>query len=262
MKKLIIIAIALIGLTSCNRPEANYEGVLMTEYGRNGIKSFQTVTGAQGMLLWGEELYQVPMWEQNGDPAKVDILTMDGSAFTVDPSYTYNPTRLHGPNIVLQYKNLDLTDEEAFFDMIEKKILNQRVIDTYRDEAADYKTSDALMTNKKKFEKKVEARLKKEFAFKHFDLNTLSSGLKPQQSMINAIEARNVAIQEANTVNNQLNTARQLQAKALIEARTNDIIAGGLDNKILTVKWINMLKYTKNKVIFTDGRTPVIFNNN
>jgi hypothetical protein len=32
MKKLLIIAIAFLALTSCNRPEPNYEGVLMTDY--------------------------------------------------------------------------------------------------------------------------------------------------------------------------------------------------------------------------------------
>ena len=67
MKRLIIIAIALVGLTSCNRPEPNYEGVLMTDYGRNGLESFKTVTGAQGPLAPGSELYQVPMFEQKAD---------------------------------------------------------------------------------------------------------------------------------------------------------------------------------------------------
>jgi hypothetical protein len=49
MKKLLI-AIAFLALTSCNRPEPNYEGVLMTDYGRNGLESFKVVTGAQGPL--------------------------------------------------------------------------------------------------------------------------------------------------------------------------------------------------------------------
>jgi hypothetical protein len=67
MKKLLIIGIAILGLTSCNRPEPNYEGVLMTDYGRNGLESFKTVTGAQGPLGPGSELYQVPMFEQKAD---------------------------------------------------------------------------------------------------------------------------------------------------------------------------------------------------
>ena len=68
MKKMIILFSVIASLVGCNRPEANYEGVLMTEYGRNGINSFKIVTGAQGILGPGSELYQVPMWEQAGDP--------------------------------------------------------------------------------------------------------------------------------------------------------------------------------------------------
>ncbi len=65
-KILAVSLIALILLTSCNRPEPNYEGVLMTDYGRNGLESFTTVTGAQGPLGPGSELYQVPMFEDKG----------------------------------------------------------------------------------------------------------------------------------------------------------------------------------------------------
>ena len=63
MKKMIFLFSVIASLVGCNRPEPNYEGVLMTEYGRNGINSFKIVTGAQGMLGPGSELYQVPMWE-------------------------------------------------------------------------------------------------------------------------------------------------------------------------------------------------------
>lgn len=258
MKKLLFIAILIIALSSCNRPESNYEGVLMTEYGRNGINSFKVVTGAQGPLGLGSELYQVPMWEQTGDPKKVDILTKDGSNFTVDPSYTYNATRLHGPNIVLQYKNYDVGDPDTFFDLIETNVLNRRVTDAYREEGREYTTADALMNNVKSFETKVNERLKAEFAKKHFDLTTLTSGLTPPRSMTNAIEARNVAIQEANKVENQLNTARKLQEKAKIDAETNRINAAGLDSKILQARWINAIRYSSNRIIITDGKTPIM----
>lgn len=49
-KQILSIVLLIATLTSCNRPEANYEGVLMTDYGRNGLESFKTVTGAQGIL--------------------------------------------------------------------------------------------------------------------------------------------------------------------------------------------------------------------
>ena len=47
MKKLFLILVGFSLLTSCERPEPNYEGILMTDYGRNGVESFHLVTGAQ-----------------------------------------------------------------------------------------------------------------------------------------------------------------------------------------------------------------------
>ena len=247
-------------MVGCNRPEPNYEGVLMTEYGRNGINSFKIVTGAQGMLGPGSELYQVPMWEQAGDPDVVEITAKDAGVFTVDPSYTYTPIRGKGAEIVFNYKNYRIEDPETFFDNVEANVLNKRVTDAYREEARNY-TTDSLMNNLGKFELSVQSRLKEEFKTKFFDLTTLTSGLKPPASMLKAVEDRNKAIQEANRVKNELETSRMLLEKAKIDAETNKVQSVGLTKEILMQQYIEMLGKTSNKVIITDGRTPVILGN-
>ena len=260
MKKVIFLFSVIASLVGCNRPEPNYEGVLMTEYGRNGINSFKIVTGAQGMLGPGSELYQVPMWEQAGDPDVVEITAKDAGVFTVDPSYTYTPIRGKGAEIVFNYKNYRIQDPETFFDNVEANVLNKRVTDAYREEARNY-TTDSLMNNLGKFELSVQKRLKEEFKTKFFDLTTLTSGLKPPASMLKAVEDRNKAIQEANRVKNELETSRMLLEKAKIDAETNKVQSVGLTREILMQQYIEMLGKTSNKVIITDGRTPVILGN-
>lgn len=260
MKKMIFLFSVIASLVGCNRPEPNYEGVLMTEYGRNGINSFKIVTGAQGMLGPGSELYQVPMWEQAGDPDVVEITAKDAGVFTVDPSYTYTPIRGKGAEIVFNYKNYRIQDPETFFDNVEANVLNKRVTDAYREEARNY-TTDSLMNNLGKFELSVQRRLKEEFKTKFFDLTTLTSGLKPPASMLKAVEDRNKAIQEANRVKNELETSRMLLEKAKIDAETNKVQSVGLTKEILMQQYIEMLRKTSNKVIITDGRTPVILGN-
>lgn len=260
MKKMIILFSVIASLVGCNRPEPNYEGVLMTEYGRNGINSFKIVTGAQGILGPGSELYQVPMWEQAGDPDIVEITAKDAGVFTVDPSYTYMPIRGKGAEIVFNYKNYRIQDPETFFDNVEANVLNKRVTDAYREEARNY-TTDSLMNNLGKFELSVQSRLKEEFKTKFFDLTTLTSGLKPPASMLKAVEDRNKAIQEANRVKNELETSRMLLEKAKIDAETNKVQSVGLTREILMQQYIEMLGKTSNKVIITDGRTPVILGN-
>ena len=260
MKKMFFLFCVIASLVGCNRPEPNYEGVLMTEYGRNGINSFKIVTGAQGMLGPGSELYQVPMWEQAGDPDVVEITAKDAGVFTVDPSYTYTPIRGKGAEIVFNYKNYRIQDPETFFDNVEANVLNKRVTDAYREEARNY-TTDSLMNNLGKFELSVQRRLKEEFKTKFFDLTTLTSGLKPPASMLKAVEDRNKAIQEANRVKNELETSRMLLEKAKIDAETNKVQSVGLTREILMQQYIEMLGKTSNKLIITDGRTPVILGN-
>ena len=200
------------------------------------------------------------MWEQAGDPDVVEITAKDAGVFTVDPSYTYTPIRGKGAEIVFNYKNYRIQDPETFFDNVEANVLNKRVTDAYREEARNY-TTDSLMNNLGKFELSVQRRLKEEFKTKFFDLTTLTSGLKPPASMLKAVEDRNKAIQEANRVKNELETSRMLLEKAKIDAETNKVQSVGLTREILMQQYIEMLGKTSNKVIITDGRTPVILGN-
>jgi hypothetical protein len=89
-------------------------------------------------------------------------------------------------------------------------------------------------------------------------METLTSGLKPPPSMAKAIEDRNTAIQEANKVKNQLETSKLLLEKARIDAETNRVSSQGLTREVLTAKWIEAIRTSKNKIIITDGKTPVI----
>lgn len=256
MKKTVILFIAIaFAVVSCNRPEPNYEGVLMTDYGRNGIESFKVVTGAQGILGPGSELYQVPMFEQKADVDAVKVSARDAGIFTVDPSFTYQVTRTKGPNIVLNYKHLGTG--EGFLDNVEANVLNKLVTDAFREEARNY-TTDSLMNNLASFEKSVEEKLNKRFQDKFFTLNTLTSGLTPPASMATAIESRNNAVQKANEVENQLQTSKMLLEKAKIDAETNKVQSSGLTNEVLTQQYIEMLRETKNKIVITDGKTPII----
>ncbi|MCG9792927.1 SPFH domain-containing protein [Flavobacterium algicola] len=257
MKKFLLIGLAIVSLTSCNRPEPNYEGVLMTDYGRNGLESFKTVTGAQGPLGPGSELYQVPMFEQKADCDAISVSARDAGLFTIDPSYTYQATRGQAPSIVLNYKHLGTGEE--FLDNVENNTLNKLVTDSYREEARNY-TTDSLMNNLGSFEKSVEVVLAKKFKDKGFSLNTLTSGLTPPKSMANAIEQRNNAVQQANQVKNELETSKMYLEKAKIDAETNRMKSSGLTKEVLQQQYIEALRNTQNKVIITDGRTPLILN--
>lgn len=249
----------ITGCGGCNRVQPNFEGVLMQNYGRNNIKDFKLVTGAQGWLWMGESLYQVPMYQQAADPEKIEVTTSDAGVFTVDPSYTYHATRGEGVNIIFNYKHVGIGDPDEMMDNIEAKVLNKLALNAYREEARTF-TTDSIMKSVNVFEKQVEDRLKKEFATAYFTMENLTSGLKPPTSMAEAIEHRNNAIQQAEQVKNELEIARMKLEKDRIEAEGNRVKATGLDAKIMTEKWIEAIRNTQNKVIITDGKTPMILN--
>lgn len=257
----IVILVFILAMKGCSRVEPNYEGVLMENYGRNGKADFRTVTGRQWVVFPGVELYQVPMFETSGDPVAVSINAKDAGVFTVDPSYQYQPIRGKGVDIVFNYKHLGVNEPEVMMDNVEQAILNKLVINVYREEARNF-TTDSLMNNLNAFEKQVEARLREDFSGKFFQLNNLTSGLQPPASMAKAIENRNNAIQEAERVKNELNVAKMNLEKAKIEAETNRIKSQGLDGKLLQERWIEAIRNTDNKVIITDGKTPVILGGN
>ena len=259
MKKTIFAILVGLTIISCSRVEPNYEGVLMSNYGRNGKTDFTVVTGKQWTMWPGTELYQVPMFETSGDPNAVTISAKDAGVFTVDPSYQYQPFRGKGVDIVFNYKHLGINEPEVMMDNVENAILNKLVTNAYREEARGY-TTDSLMNNLNSYERQVEIRLKKDFEGKFFQLNNLTSGLKPPSSMAQAIENRNNAIQQAEQVKNELQVSKMNLEKAKIDAEANRVRAEGLDSKILQEKWIEAIRNTKNKVIITDGKTPVILN--
>lgn len=257
--KIIVIALLIFivgyGYENMVRVEPNYEGVMMSNYGRNGREDFKVVTGRQWTLLPGTRLYQVPMFETSGDPDKVTISAKDAGVFTVDPSYQYQPIRGKGVDIVFSYKHLGVENPEVMLENVEKAILNKLVVNAYREEAREY-TTDGLMNNLNEFEKKVETRLKKDFEAKYFGLTNLTSGLKPPKSMEDAIERRNNMILEKEKVENEVKVAKMNLEKARIEAETNKVKSKGLDEKLLQEKWIDAIRETDNKVIITDGKAP------
>lgn len=257
MKKIIYPIFGALLLSACSSVEPNYEGVLMENYGRNGKSDFKSVTGKQWTLSPGTKLYQVPMFETSGDAEKVKINAKDAGKFDVDPVYQYQPIRGKGIDIVFNYKHLGINQPEVMLNNIESTILNRMVVNAYREEARNF-TTDSLMNNLNQFEEQVFTRLKKEFENKFFELNEVTSGLTPPQSMESAIEARNNAIQEANKVENELKVAKMNLEKAKIDAEANKIKSQGLSKEILTERWIDAIKTTKNKIIITDGRTPII----
>lgn len=264
MMAFFAIVIGFLG-TSCNRVEPNYEGVKQSNYGANGLADLKVVTGAQGILTFGEELYQVPMFVQTGDAQAIHITAADGGEFTVDPSFTYRAIRGKGPEIVYNYKNylnmgVRSTDSGVpltILDNIAVGVLHNAINNAYKDAARRF-TSDSLTSHMTIFEDNVSDSLRVKFRSLYFELETITSGLQVPESMRDAINRKNISKQETLLAKNDLEKSEMLRRKALIDAQTMEIRSRVLSKEILAEKWINAIEKTQNKVIITDGKTPVM----
>lgn len=248
--------VTMSSCTGCNRPEPNFQGVLMQNCGKNGIADFTNVFGSQGPLGPCSELYQVALFDQRADPAPLFVTTNDGGTFEVDPQYRYKAIDTFANVIIFNYRHNGPKDDE-FFDNIENGTLNPIVYNIYREEARNF-TTDSLLRNMAKFELAAEKRCKKEFYLASFRFLDISSGLKPPKSMIDAIERKNNVAQATDQERQELEKARIRLEKAKIERETDLVKSQGLTKEILTDKYIEALRNTQNKVIITDGKTPVI----
>lgn len=246
------------------RTEPNFEGVLMTNCGKNGLEDFKVVTGSQGILGVCSELYQVPKFEQKNDMDPFEVSSSDGGQFKVDPTYRYKLIEGRGPNVVFEFKHAGPSTQDSFLDNVENIILDNLVKDAYKEIARRFSTT-GLINGMANFELTAETLLEEKFKEKHFELLSLTSGLQPPQSTVNAIEAKNNALQEAETVKNQIELTQFELEKARIEAQRDIERSKGLNNEILTLKWIEALTDPNSKIekiiIVTDGKTPVIIQN-
>ncbi len=257
MKNNLILLLLSAALFSCSRVEPNYEGVLMTNYGKNGKEDFKIQSGQVMTITPGTELFQVPMFEQKGDCPPLKVFARDGGTYTVDPSYTYSPIRGKGVDILFAYKHL-YEDEKVFFDNVENGILNPKVLNAYREEARKFST-DSLMNNVAEYETMVQTRLVKEFQSKYFDLTEVTANLTPPPSMVQAIESRNIQIQKAIEIENTKKTRQNqieidimnAQAKVKIaklnaeaQEATNSSITSEMLRKMWIEKWDGKLPET------------------
>jgi hypothetical protein len=84
--------------------------------------------------------------------------------------------------------------------------------------------------------------------------------LKPPQSTIKAIEDRNNAKIRAEQVQNEKQIAMMQRENARIEQETNQIKSQGLTKEILQERYIDAIRWSNNRIIITDGKTPIMIN--
>ena len=263
MKKLVLLALGVVLLTSCERVAPNYYGVLMENYGKNGKDDYSKQQGRVSTMSPGTELCQVPAWEQRGvftdeegNDRVLQIKAADNTAFTSKPLYSYKVIQAKVVDVVFQNARLGSGDD--FMIALQDNVLEPRIYDIIKEASRSY-TTDALMANggSLKFEKYVQDIVTKEFEKSGLTLISFSLNLDFSTKVKAKIDSRNEVNTNISVLDQQI--AEQRKRNELEQLKTEQAIirSRGLTNEILqerTIsKWNGVLPST-----YSGGGLPFV----
>lgn len=255
MNSKLILSLGFVSLlaTGCTRIDAGYEGILIKQYGTDkGVQDVSLVTGRVFYNPWTEDVEQYATYVQTIDYDAFDVNAKDGSSFSVDPTLSFNIVEGNSPRIFKKYR-------KTLAEVSETTILNY-VKDAFRLQMNKY-TTDEIVSNRDKFESDVQKTLSDVLEKEGFRLEQLTSGLQYPQTIVDAVNSKNKAVQEAMKVENELRVA-EAQAKKMIvqaeaEKRANELKQQSLTPLLIQQQFIE--KWDGKTPLY--GNAPVFFKN-
>jgi len=258
-----IVSGALIGIlvismlfSSCERIDAGHVGIKVNMYGdTKGVDDVTEVTGWVFYNPFASKIVEFPIFMQHkeytGEESFV-INSKDGSEFHVSPLINYSVQREKVPYIYSKYR--------ISLDQIQSGFLKTAVYDAFRLTANSY-TAEELISNREKFEIKVRAQLDSSLLHEGFVISQMTSNLVYPETFKNAIEAKNNAVQQSLTAENQVKTAEaqakikiaqaEGEAQAMLTAAKAEAEANRLKQQTLTPLLLQQMWIEK-----WDGKLP------
>lgn len=244
MKNLIIALSSIVLMSSCTeRIDAGHDGILVKLYGSDrGVQDISLVTGRVWYNPFTEDVYEYPTFVRTYDFNPFTVNAKDGSEFTVDPTISIYIHKGSTPKIFKKYrKKLDEVAEGPIYNHIR---------DAFRIQMNKY-TTDEIVSSREKFENDIQIQIGAVLEREGFVLDQLTSGLKYPESIVNAVNAKNKAVQDAMKVENELRISEAWAKKLVVEAEAQKR-ANELKNQSLTPMLIQQQFIEK-----WDGKLPV-----
>ena len=115
------------------------------------------------------------------------------------------------------------------------------VQDAFKEEI-NVRTDNELISDQTSFQNAIEERLRNELGSENFIVTKVSTGIKYPDALVQAINAKNVAIQKKAEVENQVAVAEAAAKKKIIEAQAereaNALRTVALTPAVLQQMWI------------------------
>lgn len=239
MKRFILMAAIVVmtamSFSSCERVDAGHEGILVNLYGSDkGVNDVSLVTGMVWYNPFTQDVYEYPTFVQTVDYPAFTINAKDGSEFTVDPTISLKIKDGEAAPIFKKYRK-DVPD------IINGPLFNH-VRDAFRIQLNKF-TTDEIVSMRDSLEKAVERQLVATLNKEGFQLEQLTSGLTYPKTIVDAVNAKNKAVQESQRAQNEVAVAeaeaRKLVVAAEAEAEANRLRTQALTPAVLQKAWID-----------------------
>lgn len=197
---------------ACERIDAGHVGVKVNLYGsQKGVDGITEVTGMVFYNPLTTKIYEFPTFVQHKEYVGEESFTInsrDGSEFRVAPILNYQVITEKVPFIFGKYRKS--------LESIEAGFLKTAVYDAFRIATNSY-TADSLISNREGFEARVRGILEKQLNAEGFMIQQFTSNLEYPKTFVDAINAKNNAVQQALKAENDVRTA---EANAKIKVAT------------------------------------------
>lgn len=231
---LVVVLFGFFSLIRCERIDAGCEGIKVSLYGDDrGVGEVNLVTGWVWYNPWASQIFEYPTYVQTIDYEPFSINAKDGPLFTIDPNVNIRVADGKAPQVFKKYR-------KELKEVIHGPVLKY-IKDACRIEINKF-TTDEIVSNRERVEDAIEKRLVSNLEKEGFVLDQFTSGLSYPQSIIEAIDAKTKAVQDAQRVENEVKKAeaeaRKLIVAAEAEKKANELRTQALTPEILQKMWI------------------------
>lgn len=250
-KLLAAVCLAVTFQSCAERIDAGHEGVLVNLYGDDkGVGDVSMCTGMVWYNPFTTSVYEYPTFVQTVDYEPFTINAKDGSEFTVDPTISLKIIDGKSPEVFKKYR-------KELKDVINTTLYNY-VKNAFRIQLNNF-TTDYIVSNRDSIENAIEKYLSSDLKKENFQLEQLTSGLKYPEIIVNSVNEKNKAIQDAQRAENEVKVAEANAKKVLVaaqaEAEANRLKQQALTPQILEKMWIDKW----NGVLPVYGQVPTLF---
>lgn len=213
--KFTTVAGMVLALTACNRVPAGYRGVIVNLYGSDKGVSEESVGVGRYYTGWNKELYLFPTFLQNYSWTKEQSITMqtsEGLTISTSAGITY---KISPDNVVKVFQKYRLGIEE-----ITNTFLHNQVRDAMNEVASTMTVEQIYGAKKEVFITQVNRIVKEEAKENGIEVDKiyLVGSFQLPETVVNSINAKIQATQNAMKVENEVATARAEAQKTVVEA--------------------------------------------